>query len=310
MGRHPRDSEKYHPDNYLRDTEDAYVLDRASGIYQPKSYVGGGGESKNDKGGGKSPILVTVTRDRWNIVISVATLLVVAGYTYYAARTVDVLEAGQQRAWVKIETESIDLSGSIEFSLVGDFGIPGQPKDKLAEPPSDEFYPEPYPGIVLDLASFTTTPPLSIKLQNFGNSTARQAAITSTFWVQTDISGDWGSPMNSYWMDFAIDKAKIGFRFSPDRFPIFPGSLQRDVWTTRVTLPIQTHLIIDYSIVVAVAYEDIGEKLHYTAVIYCGPGAQDAFPFHAVNSPPNLKYSPDLWYLPWTQFHACGAYAD
>lgn len=77
----PRKGDQKNSAAQLRNVDDTYIFDSASGIYKPKTY-----EADNKRAQQKtdSPIDIKIRRDWMAFVVAVLTLIVVAGYTYYA----------------------------------------------------------------------------------------------------------------------------------------------------------------------------------------------------------------------------------
>lgn len=87
MNRHPRSDEGKNATRYLRQIDDTYVYDSASGLYKPKSADAEARSQDQQHGrSGSSPFFVNIRRDWLAIGISFLTLLAVAIYAYYAAR--------------------------------------------------------------------------------------------------------------------------------------------------------------------------------------------------------------------------------
>jgi hypothetical protein len=306
---------------------DNYILDPTTGIYKPKSQkTNAGGENISTGASPDAPIHVDVRPDRWHIGISLLTLIVVAGYTYYAARQVDVtnrqadiMKIGQQRAWIKIETDTVTLDRPLTVGSVGKVG-PYEKKfevtpDRPPKPFPDELYPDAYPGIVLETGQFP------IRLTNFGNFPARRSTILASI-VSTsdwDISHDAGHRGPNWWIEFACERAKWRFQTNPIHFPFFPGTYERKIHAS-VGLPPETHVIDYYGIAVCLVYQEVyGDDtrqfhetdIHHVAVLYCGPWGSPGW--ESTDKRPVI-YERTEWgeleYPPVMTFKACEADTD
>jgi hypothetical protein len=310
MNRDPRHKNPYYSDRKLRDIDNAHVFDETSGLYKPKSYASeGSGDHESSAKEEKAPLAVTVTRDWINVWLSIGTLLVVAAYTFYASREVDLMKNSQQRAWIKIETDTIVLGKPLDIGFVGVVGVPPDkliPPDRGTMPMPEEKYPDPYPGISLETEKFP------IAMQNFGNLPARQTTTLATILAITDKYGGAVWPAGSAWIDYGCERAKFRFETSGVHRPFFPGKLQWDEYA-EVVLPPDVHSIEAYDIVVCIQYQDVyGETsqfhetaMHHTAVLYCGGFSYDDKNLIKVPTQTGV-----LSYTPTLQFKACQADAD
>src|SRR5882672_10006368 len=144
---------------YLQRIGDTYLLDSVKGLYRPRADSDEAPVSEVEK---RTPGFWRLFNRYVPLSISFLALLV-------AKRTVDVMKEGEPRAWIKIETEKIELAKPLSFYLLGDFGGPG-PKD-YGMPHPEGTYPDSYPGIGMETESF------HLDLQNYGSSPAQQAVV-------------------------------------------------------------------------------------------------------------------------------------
>ena|ERR1700737_3272669 len=85
MNHRPPSDEKSNTNHYLRQVDDTYIFDCASGLYKPKTYrIEEEGREQQRGKKSKLPFFVDVRRDWFTVTISIATLIVISIYTYYA----------------------------------------------------------------------------------------------------------------------------------------------------------------------------------------------------------------------------------
>jgi hypothetical protein len=288
MNEETRNDYKRHPKHQLPSIEDAYFLDSASGLYKRKSSEEKDHRTHDHQG----RLRVSVARDWIAIAISVTTLAVVLLYTYYAKRTVEVSQEGQQRALIKVGDDEITLTKTPDFSSTGG------PRDY---PPS-----APFSGFVMAVEY-----PLTI--QNTGNVPARRYSV----WEQLVLTPDRRPEIPNWWgvsCQIAENNMHGGLQYFR---PFFPGTLHLPGYAQLITdlasffnlsfnfSPNTATRLNDWGIVVCVSYEEMNGNVHHTAVMYCAMDGQfDNSSSKRIDLKKGLD-KPEVWYAPESRFTIC-----
>jgi hypothetical protein len=221
---------------------DDYSFDGASGLYKPKSSVTEERGQYDDQG----RLRVSVARDRIAIWIASITLAIVAAYTYYSMRTVEVMKEGAERPQVLLGEDSVTTKPA-EFTLVlrGGGGITGLQK-----------------GTEMGVAF-----PLTIN--NVGKKLATRYSVFGDLIAETQDTDIGNMPVDGWWRQACgYARGNMEGPRAPSQTPLFPGVIKITAGAGTL-FPDKPQHIRRIFAVSCVAYREINGDEHFTAIMYC-----------------------------------------
>jgi hypothetical protein len=272
MSENPRPRNKHRPGEQYPRIDDAYVFDGTSGLYKRKSNETENARRYDYEG----RFRVSVARDWVIVALNVLTLAIVFAYTYYAKRTVEIMKESEERAWVQLGDNDIELTHPPKFDHVTRVGF-GMPETNGT-------------GMEVDF-------PLTIN--NVGTRIAKRYSVWAELVADTERHPE-NVPWGEWWKSVC---SSASGNMQARGHPLLPGITHTTETAMIFFVPEQSQYIRSVYIVTCVTYREMNGDDHFTAITYC-PSTFDEHPVKVLDNP-------EMFYdLKQTKFWACNHEAD
>lgn len=265
----------------LTRADDSFVFDAASGLYRHKSHEQDSipkikrqrsVTSRLDRSRSLGP---SIARDWISIFLSAATLGAVLLYTYYSKQAVEAMKESEDRAWISIRNDEIDVTEG--------FSPTDLPQEGKALRYFNAFYM---------LAGFSLT------IENTGHRAARKHLEWADIIPYTERNDVWQPPENWWVSTCSTARGQMSAWTAGlgEARPFYPGAIKADHGAWYDFNSAAPQYIKSIWIVACSAYQETNGDYHHTAVLFC-PDRRSKVE--------KVLDKPEVWYGRQPRFIAC-----